>query len=853
MNYPNLSNVYPELETLLKNRGGNNNPWNAKEKPGVSGLSTWIRLLSSATVKGSASVGCILESINPSANDFTSVYGSMGGDYIGPGIIGRDFNGVKIQVPSGTSRALRPSPIITSMNIVEYAAGAQRTTTIKIRAFTQEQCDILASYFLEPGFHCLVEWGWNTALSHAQKVGGGGKVTPCDLVAYDQWTTIKEKRQKSDFTYDATLGIVAGGGVSFGDNESYEIEVKLMGVGNVAAYTQTHRDANNTSTPVKASSDTFKPKEISDAIDKNNIGYALFAQMYNQLPGQKRTPDIKKLIDNPKWADSANFVNMDAVVAQVLKDSLTESAELKTKSGKDLEIPKELPMLSTEKFIRFELACEIINTYPLDLKRKGSACKGYDTRSKIINIQNTFISGFPHMFSTDPTKLFIPNPTTPNFKFLEALSAKTEITTFFEYTDLDNIKNFSNIHPLAELTAYPWLQHLDLRKDPGTGKDRPVPYAFPNTRPLYVKPPSDSSCIPLEEKARFWGYLKDLYINFNFFVECISKPNFVIRDVFYEMLNGMSGACNSIWKFQICEPPSKVDKNGKYELAVVDLNFLGDISNNKGIVTFQARGVKSPFISCDFSIEVPGAMMSSIVTNKLKDDKGKTYDHGPELNPRPMMGSVFSTAREDIVGTILAGIQQAESGSTKSVSDISNKPKPTPSQEEKEEEAKIANFEFFIKTGAIYPKVQNREDKLDITKGWFDWYSANDNTLENVLMVGAWNDTSALRQCFLVDKGLTKINGKPLDTHNNLKATNKQNPPFGVANFDFKLHGVSGFKMGDQFQVVGIPAKFGAPNFYQIVGIEHTIEGMTWTTDIKSKLRIVGGSTELAEPEEPNK
>jgi len=826
--FPNLSNIYTELETTLKNRAGNNNPWNAKVNPGVSGLSTWIRLLSGASPNG-----CILESINPNATDFKSVYGSMGGDYTGPGAVGRNFNGDEIWIPSGKSRALRPSPIITSMTMDEKAEGGSRLATIKIRAFTKEQGDILAGYFLEPGFHCLCEWGWNTQKSNAQKVGSGNTVTACDLVAYDQWSTIKTKRIKSDFTYDAFLGIVTGGGISFGDNESYELEVKLTSIGNVAEYMQTHRDANNTSSNEKESGKTFKPEQIEAAVGNNKIGSALFMQMFNQLPGQKRTPEVYKLWNEPKWADSANFVNMDKVVAETLKDALTESAELKTDSGKDLEIPKELPLLSEHKFIRFELACEIINKYPIQLARKGSSCPGYDTRSKLVNIQSTYISGFPHMFSTDPTKLFIPNPTTPNFKFLDALSAKTEITNFVEFAALDDAKNFANIHPEAELTSYPWLQHMDSRKDPATGKDRPVPYAFPNTRGLSSKNPADSTFIAIEEKARFWGYLKDLYINFNFFVECISKPNFVVRDVFYEMLNGMSSACNSIWKFQIQE--SIVANNaGKFELSVVDLNFLGDISNNSGIVTFQSRGVKSPFISCDFSVEVPAAMMSSVVNNKLKDDKGKTYDHSPELNPRPMKGTVFSR-REDRVGTALAGIQQAETESDEKPPDTSNTAPARKSADELEKEAKIANFEFFVKTGAVYPKVQNREAKLDITKSWFDWNSSNDNTAESVLMVGAWNDTSALRQCFLVDKGLT-----PIQTLQKKVANNTQNPPFGVADFDFKVHGVSGFKVGDQLQIDGLPDKFGAPNVFQVVKVDHTLDGMTWTTDVKTKLRIVG-------------
>jgi hypothetical protein len=198
-----------------------------------------------------------------------------------------------------------------------------------------------------------------------------------------------------------------------------------------------------------------------------------------------------------------------------------------------------------------------------------------------------------------------------------------------------------------------------------------------------------------------------------------------------------------------------------------------------------------------------------------------------------MLGTVFSR-REDFVGTILAGIQQSEKEADEDPPDTSNTPPQRKSAAELELEAKVANFEFFVKTGAVYPKIQDREAKLDITKTFFD-SAENDNTIENVLMVGSWNDTSALRQCFLVDKGLT-----PVQTLQKKADNNKQNPPFGPAEFTFKVHGVSGFKVGDQLQIDGLPDKFGAPNVFQVVKVDHALDGMTWTTDIKSKLRMVG-------------
>jgi hypothetical protein len=853
--YPQLSNVYPELKATLDKRAGNNSPWNSATNPGVSGLSTWIRLISAAAPKG-----LILESINPKSTSFQARYGGKSNEYTGPGIIGRNWDGAIIRVP-GVSRAYRPSPIITAMSMDENAEGGSRTATISIRAFTKEQSDILATYFLEPGFHCLCEWGWNTQKSKSQMVAGGGNITVCDLVAYDQWSTVREKRLNSEYTYDAFLGIVAGGGIEFGDDESYSLNVKLIAIGNVAEYMQTHRGANETTENNDGNNSgmTFNTREIAYAVNNTKIGQALFMQMFNQLPGQKRTKDVYDLYLNPKWADSANFVNMDEKVGEILKSAVSEGAELKTSSGKDAAIPNETPFLSEEKFIRFELACEIINKYPFELERKGSSCSNYETRGNLITIKNTVISGFPHMFSTDATKLFIPNPTAPNFKFVEALSATEEITSYIDFLNLNKEANIANLHPIAELTDYPWLQHLHSRKDPGSGNHRPVPYAFPNTAGIYLKSLADDTFIPLQEKAGFWGYLKDLYINFNFFVECISKSNLVVRDVFYEMLNGMSGACNSIWKFQIME--GILDKpSGKYELMVKDVNFLGDISNNEGITTFQSRGVKSPFISCDFTVEIPGAMVSSVAINKLKDDKtgpedGRTFDNAPELNPRPMLGSVFSR-REDLVGTVLAGIQQAkkaeeekrkaaeaqkQSGQLKQ--DFSNSPPKEKTTSELEKEAKIANFEFFTKTAAVLPKLADRNGKLDVTKTLFD-RAGNDNTIEGVLMIGAWSDTSALRQCFLIDKGLAGNT-----TSQQIAANNTKNPPFGGAEFNFKVHGVSGFKLGDQMQIDGLPDKFGAPNVFQVVKIDHTLDGMLWTTDVKTKLRIVGSEATEDKPE----
>ena len=814
--FPQYSQIYPELAKLIKSRAGNNRPM---QQGGVSGLSVWFRMISG--VKGIKD-GFILQTIGNPAGDFNTNYG---GDSKS-GVVGYTFDNTPLQVGG---RGLRPSPVITGVSVDETAEGGSRITTVKITAFTSEQANLLASYFLEPGFHILCEWGWNVQKSIQQKCGDkSGKVTACAMAEYDKWTTIKQKRENSGYTYDAVLGIVVGGGMSFGDNETYELEIKVTSVGNVAEYMQTHRDANKKDQAKKDSSLTFAAQDIDSAIGSKNLGRALFMQMFNELPGQKRTQLVKKLVDNPYWSAAANYVNMDKVVREELVDTLSEANELKTQdSTKEAKIPKDIPLVTTDRYIRFELACEIINTYPINLKPQKSGCPK-QSRDQRIKIQQTVCTGFPHMFSTDKSKLFIPNTTAPNFKLLDALSSTTELKDFIVYDNLNDEKNLANLHPLTDINTYDekmWPNGS--KKDFATGTNRPVPYAFPSTYELTLNRSNvDSSFDTVKEDPYFWGYLKNLYINFDFFLECVSKPNFVVRDVLYEMLNGMSSACNSLWRFQIMEIPNL--RTGDLELAVVDLNFSGIVNFTDGVTELQARGVESPFVSCDFSVEVPGAMMSSQVQKKLNSK----FEHSPELNPRPMRGNVWSN-REDKVGTILQGLKVEDK--EEEVTKDANAAPSEKSAEELEEEARVLNYEYYTKTGAVLPKVQDRNGKLDITKTFFDLKS-NDSTIEEVLMVGAWNDTAALRQVFLVDKGIAAGGSGGRGNAKN----NAQNPPFGLASFNFRVHGVSGFKVGDKFRISGLPKQFGTPNFFQVVKVDHTIDGMSWWTDIKGELRIIG-------------
>lgn len=822
--FPCYSNLYPELKEVLDSRAKNTNkPW---QEGGVGGLSVWIRTISAA------GNGLVLQSIHK-PESFEQRYGNDEK----PGIIGYELD---MKTPIEVrGRGLRPSPIIVDFKIEETQQGALKLITFTVRCFTLEQVNEISKYFLEPGFYVLTEWGWNTNDGYSQRVGGGGTIDKCDIVAYNNWVTIKNKRKASKYQYDASLGIITGGGVQFGDGETYDVEVKTSGQGQVAEYMQVHTGGSKTNGEDGNNAPSFEPEKIGGSTP----GAALFKQMFNELPNVKKTPNIRnwatsKDSNGINWAYEGNYVNFDEEIRNYLLDTLTKGATIRNKSGDKLEIPTEAGLFDEERFIRFELAIAIFNSYVVDLTPKETICRDSMSNTQLIEIGDVVIKAFPHMWSTDKSTLYIPNTQAPNFGLKQALvdSGNTDPIKFINYKELGNKEFQANLHPLVDSAPDdndPRYEKNGSANDPATGQSRPVPFAFPCLYDLdktILDYKCDETVEPRQEKAGFWGWLKDLYINFDFFVECMSKSNMNSKDVLFEMLNGMSSACNSIWDFQLIEGPKINDEQGRSVLSVVDTTFTGFIpkSTIEGISTYQARGVKSPFISFSWDMTIAGAMQSSIMIKKMSNNNVD----GSGDTPYILYGTVFSdptTEFKDHVGTVLNNLVAQESDE-----EINN--------EEQEEEVPPSNaksFDLFANRAGVFSRIQNRKGKLDIVNNLTDTELSkkSDGTIESLLCVGTWDDRAALKTVELIDRDLVDDIKGEVDK----EYTNSVNPIPGLARVKFQVQGLSGFKVGDMLQFEGIPFKYGPPSFYQIVKTSHSIAGSVWLTDIECDFRLIGG------------
>ena len=805
MGFPQFGNIDKVLIDTIKGRAGNNKR--------VSRYIPWIRVISCLE-------GFLVLESSKEATSFTEKYGNSSK----PGSIGRDGKGKPIYVDG--DRGFRPSPTIDSLSVKQGNEGLSKKTTFTITCYSLGQCEKLMEYFMEPGNMVFVEWGFNLNSSVGTKVA---PIEPCKIAAFHSNIHLQTKRKSSGGTYDAILGTITGGDMSYGDNETFSLNVELTSVGDLPAYLQHHKGVADDSSKDDKSSKVFDVKEI-DSEAEENVGKTLFMQMYNDLPGNKRTTAVKNLIKE-EWATNAsNFINFDTEIREKFTESLKgKQLHQEGSDGEDIEINSDTPLFSSKRFLRVALAFEILDKQSSIEMAGKEVCPGVGAPKTKVIWKNTICRAFKNMYSADSNFLYIPNKFAPSFDILEALSSSDKITS-----------------PLPDF--------------PDSGRELPVnktadlhPNEYGGTRGSYFPNNNaldfsglaqyDGTYVPLKANAGNWGYLRDLYINFDFFCQTIQgSSGMVTKDVYYKLLNGMSGAVNLLWNFQIV-PSSNIPthssgvadawynfekgrdtKDTLDSLQIVDMGFCGDQKQMESVgkARFQSRGVNSPFLSADLKFDIPGAMKGQIIGQKSK---------GAPDNPNPdqkeiVIKGLFASKKDVVLEKLNAMVKKKEDAEE-------DAPVDTERTEEEKKEQKIANYEYFVGNAIVVPKIQDREEleSMDfIDDGWWDG-DYGGGQFSDLLVVGGWDDQALLKKVQLFNEGV--LTGSKVTVEEERQSFN---PPLLPIEFNFSIHGVSGLRVGDTFSISDLPGKY-KKKVFQITSVEHDIQQNIWVVNVTGKLR----------------
>lgn len=767
-----------------------------KDQLYTSRLNAWIRVTSNAggglTLQSNPNLPLVGES---------SVYGNADE----PGVVGLDWGNKPVKV-AGADRGFRPPPIVEGLSVKNGTFGLTRELNFSINCYTPGQLDVIQQYFGEPGFTCVVEYGWDLARSLNQKIGLNAK-NISDLMNFDK---VLAKRKSSEGDYDNFLGFITG--FKIGSNgDVYTADVTLKGLGELPETMKIQKPITESSGGKGGEKKQPKPDtwKIGEIDDEEDAGRKNCMQMHNSLPGHKQTFTVKSLINLPSFAGEENFINFNEDTKTKLQDETEGGAgwnDVSTSEGR-LSIPKGTKLVGNERYIRFKTFKKIMDTNEL-VKTEVGMSVGPSSFPYKVYTEFTLCSAFDRIFSTRKDKLLVPNERTPDFGFIKILQGED--------------------------------QTFEAGKNPCGQRDASgnIAVQFPEdgAAPVYTsngfKSPSRNS--------RTWGYLDNLYVNFDFACSVLEAENITYSDAILSILNGMSSAVNSMWNFQIMEKalPQAIDGHpkGKSVLQVVEMN-LND-HGKKSAMNLVHNGEGSFFLDGTLDIDLPAEMMSSIIADRNKAASGGDPDFNAEQNETMGKGPISNTTLQDSVLKII------NDNATKNVKNPAKDDASNPPEEEgSEEDAIAAMYNQFLDKIGSFPRFKVGKFNVDVgglqegLAGLGNLFRSQQNkvisiTLEQALFFPTYNDQGLFKGFLNEDN--------PDFADNNKTSLKGSGAIIGGMKYSFKIHGNSGISHGDTFNVIGIPSRYRQNGFFQVTNITHTVNGMVWETEVEGTFRAGG-------------
>ena len=901
MAFPNFTLIADRVfSSILTGMTGMPPSSNVNRNKTLSQRFPWIRIFSGAEeglILQSANLDDdlgIVDSYNGILNNLGDNFRGSYGNSKGSGPLGKNFNkkwvypSLAYQIGKTNTNTntlnneeqnwvLRPSPVVTALEIKEGKDQISRVGSLVIKCFSLVQLEEIQKYFMEPGFSILIEYGWNTDDAYAQLIDTTNKDTIIKEASNSNLnqTALHKKRFTSRGDYDSFFAFIVGASVN-SENDNFSITINLRGMPGLPTYLQSQHNINKLETEtdpktgniIKRSIKTIptvKPYNIADIEAKGDAVMVVAARrykyMFNSLPPQRQTLEIVRLVNQASTKKAVNgkllfydLIGFDLIINQSVDSykSGADESKLKRLFGliKEFKIgswtvPKE-KLGSNHKYIRFGLALKILNS------NNGLISYKYGNKSVNVRIDETaYIGAFPKIFSTDPTKLIIPGKIPDFFKYYlnDTEVPVNEILNSEFDTSLDNIS---------------FVQNVDL----------------PNGLQPNGKPWDYTSWPDAFEKSGYYGLLENLYINFDVFkMAIINSANKSIKDVLLDMLNEMSNAVNSFWNFQLVE---KINSDGDIVIGIIDENWSGKSAIPKDkIQSFRHAGELSVFLDASLEINVPAETANQIIL-KRENYTSQPNAHGIDI------GRVF-TSKPDLFFTKIEYSPSIAAGTNTKAVTLQQDELTTKKAEkaawlntmliERKSGFNILTEQFFdgktneliffrtsnvnpfyelqeipaqTANGVRFKKLNERIKELEsiVTETKSTALNSNINKIDIIAnpQYSSLGSSQSIKTAFESDDK-TELKKRfrvyccndtqlfDIIKNNAFESYGNKTSILLPIKYSFTIMGKSGIRRGDVFNIIGIPERYAKHGYFQVINIEQQIEGNLWTTKVIGQYR----------------
>ena len=270
--------------------------------------------------------------------------------------------------------------------------------------------------------------------------------------------------------------------------------------------------------------------------------------------------------------------------------------------------------------------------------------------------------------------------------------------------------------------------------------------------------------------ANTFGDIRWVYLDSEIVAEALRNQTKPIKEVLDGVLSVMSEAVEGLWSFQM------IENSG--QLKIVDSNLRN--SDKESIHTFSLSGTDSVFLSAKFGMDIAKAMQSKIYLEKSTGLK----------NPNELTG-LFSNQTDSILAKQTVDTSNPAAGADTALTD-----------------AKTQGWIDFRRNNrlAVHPKTALK-GASDIGDGNLDEWAIPVASLNKKIF------TDQLKT-YLTSFGVA-YTGRTLPVE-----------------FSFTVLGISGFKVGHMYRVIGLPDYYNNKGAFQVEEIKHAIDSSKWTTEV---------------------